>query len=75
MPLLRNFNVATYDMSLYAVREKYNCHEIFEFIVYLWHSSHIGLHIHLHPYFFFASKEGTGKSVHMHGLVWAFLAR
>ena len=30
---------------------------------------------HLHPYFVYASSGGSGESVHMHRLAWAFAAR
>ena len=33
----------------------------------------VGLSLHLHPYFVNASSEGSGKSAHLHRLIWALL--
>ena len=36
---------------------------------------YFGLSLHLHPYFMYASSEGSGESAHMRRLAWAFAAR
>ena len=36
---------------------------------------HFGLSFHLHPYFVYASSDGTVESVHMRRLARAFAAR
>ena len=37
-------------------------------------AGNLNLSLHLHPCFVYASSKGSGKSVHLHRLIWAFVA-